>query len=188
MLARPVGYGVAVPNKVNPPAEPAEPANTLSSPAELLAGFLDYYRESVLHKLDGLSDEELRTSPLPSGWLPLALLKHLAYVERRWLQWGFAAQEVDQPFGEFSADHTAWELAPEDTTESVTAYFHEQCARSREIVAGADLADGMGVSPRFPADSERPTLIWVLFHLLQEYARHTGHLDVARELLDDAKS
>ncbi|MGW1290104.1 mycothiol transferase [Streptomyces sp. NPDC002586] len=61
---------------------PPEPDVTLSSPAELLAGYLDFYRDAVLRKLDGLTDEELRGSLLPSGWAPLELLKHLAYV--RW--------------------------------------------------------------------------------------------------------
>jgi len=64
-----------------------EPSKTLADPAGLLAGYLDFYRSVVLRKLDGLTEAELRSSRLPTGWTPLQLLKHLAYMERRWLQW-----------------------------------------------------------------------------------------------------
>jgi uncharacterized damage-inducible protein DinB len=155
---------------------------TLSSPAELLTGYLDHYRETVLRKLDGLSEHELRHSRLPSGWVPLALLKHLAHVERRWVQWGFTAEQVEEPWGDHQPERGQWKLDPDETLADVTAFFQEQCARTREIVAGASLADQSAVGGRFAPGEERPTLIWILFHLLQEYARHAGQLDVVREL------
>ena len=84
--------------RVEPPPEPSE---TLTDPRELLTGYLDWYREAVLRKLDGLPEEELRRSRLPSGWTPLALLRHLTGVERRWIRWGFAGERVDNPDLEF---------------------------------------------------------------------------------------
>lgn len=159
---------------------------TLSSPADLLTGYLDYYRETLLRKLDGLSEHELRHSGLPSGWVPLALLKHLAYVERRWIRWGFAGEQIDEPWGDHLPERGQWRLDPDETLAGLTAFLHEQGAHTREVVAGAPLAAESAVGGRFGPDEERPTLIWILFHLLQEYARHVGQLDVARELADGA--
>ena len=141
--------------RVEPPPEPSE---TLTDPRELLLGYLDWYREAVLRKLDGLSEEELRGSRLPSGWTPLALLKHLAGVERRWFRWGFAGERVGDPDLEFGPD-SRWHAGPTETVDEVKALYLAEC-------------------------EPHPALIWILFHVLQEYARHTGHLDVARELAD----
>jgi uncharacterized damage-inducible protein DinB len=163
-----------------------EPSTSLSEPDELLAGYLDYYRSVVLRKLDGLSERELRSSRLPSGWTPLQLLKHLAYMERRWLTWGFAGEDVPEPFGdrgpgERSPDEP-WLVAEDETVAQIRAFFDEQCEHSRAIVAGARLSDRAVPGPRFGA--EVPALSWILLHVLQEYARHAGHLDIVRELAD----
>jgi uncharacterized damage-inducible protein DinB len=167
------------------PLEPArEPPDSLSDPRELLAGYLDFYRAAVLRKLDGLSEEELRTSRLPSGWTPLELLKHLAYVERRWMRWGFTAEDVESPWGDDDPDTTRWRVRDEESTEEIRAFFLDQCAHSRRIVAGADLRQRARAGGRFDDPESAPTLIWILFHLFQEYARHVGHLDVVRELID----
>jgi uncharacterized damage-inducible protein DinB len=161
-----------------------EPARTLHDPAELLAGYLDYYRDGVLRKLDGMSAGETSRSRLPSGWTPSGLLKHLAYMERRWLRWGFAAEQVDSPWGDQSEQRGSWHVGPDETVEDVKSFYLEQCARSREIAAGAQLSDRAAVGGRFESEEDTPTLAWILFHVLQEYARHLGHLDIVRELAD----
>ncbi|HZD69777.1 MAG TPA: DinB family protein [Actinomycetes bacterium] len=166
-----------------PVPPPAEPPDTLTDPHQLLVSYLDYYRDAVLRKLDGLSEQELRSSRLPSGWTPLALLKHLAGVERRWFRWGFAAEQVDVPWLEHGPDGT-WHVAAEETTDEVKALFDDECARSRQIVAAARLGDVARSGGRFSPPDHQPALIWILFHVLQEYARHAGHLDVVRELAD----
>lgn len=76
-----------------------EPDRGLADPRELLLGYLDYNRTMVARQFDGLSDVEARTSRLPSGWTPVELLKHLVFMERRWLRWGFAAEAVPEPWG-----------------------------------------------------------------------------------------
>ncbi|GAA4034370.1 DinB family protein [Allokutzneria multivorans] len=154
-----------------------EPEITLGDPAELLAGYLDFYRSEVLRKIDGLGEAELRSSRVPSGWTPIGLVNHLAHMERRWLRWGFRAEQVDSPWG----DSGNW--TPERPTAEVLAFFHEQCAHSREIAASAELTEVARAGGRFSED-DRPTLGWILFHVLQEYARHAGHLDISRELTD----
>ena len=166
--------------RVEPPPEPSE---TLTDPRELLTGYLDWYREAVLRKLDGLPEEELRRSRLPSGWTPLALLRHLTGVERRWIRWGFAGERIDTPDLEFGPAGF-WQVGPEETVEEVRAEFLAECASSRRIVAAAGLQDQPGPGTAFTPPGPYPALIWILFHLLQEYARHAGHLDVVRELAD----
>ncbi|MET0136571.1 MAG: DinB family protein [Kibdelosporangium sp.] len=161
-----------------------EPAKALSDPADLLAGYLDFYRDGVRRKFAGLSEEEARTSRLPSGWTPIGLLKHLAYVELRWLRWGFTADQVEDPWGDQPLVRGEWHVDPSETVAEVLAFFEEQCARSREIVAGASLTDKAAAGGRFESEPDTPTLAWTLFHVLQEYARHLGHLDIARELAD----
>jgi RimJ/RimL family protein N-acetyltransferase/uncharacterized damage-inducible protein DinB len=156
-------------------AVPAEPPPDLADTRDLLTAYLDFHRDAVLRHIDGLSEDELRTSPLPSGRTPLATVEHLAHLELRWLRWCFRGEDVDRPDTDRSPDDG-------DTTERVRAFYLEQCARSREIAAGSALTDRAARSdlPEVP----RATLGWILFHLLQEYARHVGQLDVVRELSD----
>ena len=163
----------------------AEPHDA-SDPIELLLRYLDDYRGIIEKKLTGLSDAELRTSRLPSGWTPLELLKHLVFMERRWLRWGFTAEQVEHPWGD-SADNPdgAWTLAPDDTLEGLLTQLHAGGEFTNQVVPGVDPATRGAVGGRFVSD-DRPTLNWILFHVLQEYARHAGHLDVARELADGA--
>ena len=86
-----------------------------------------------------MSDEELRTSRLPSGWTPLELVKHLVYMERRWLRWGFLAEQVPQPWGDEQDDR--WHVGPDETAADLIAAMHDGGRRTREIVTNADLSD-----------------------------------------------
>lgn len=160
-----------------------EPSRTLGDPKELLSGYLNHNRDVVTRKLDGMSESELHRARLPSGWTPLGLLKHLTYVERRWFRWGFMAEPVENPWGPNGPD-SDWIVQPGETEKTLLISFHEECDRSRAIVAAADLSDVSRTGGRFNPPDEHPTLIWILFHVLQEYARHAGHLDIVRELAD----
>lgn len=162
-----------------------EPDYDLTDPKELLLGYLDAYRAAVEAKLSGLRPEEMRRSRLPSGWTPLELLKHLVYMERRWMHWRFAAEDVDSPWGDSGGDPDGpWSVDPADTTADLIAHLHSVGARTREIVDRAALTDLGAVGGGFTGTPTPPTLAWILVHVLQEYARHTGHLDIARELAD----
>jgi uncharacterized protein DUF664 len=162
-----------------------EPRVSLGDPRVLVDEYLEHYRDVVVRKLDGLSEEELRRSRVPSGWTPLGLLVHLTFVERRWLVWGFQAEPVDEPWGDRAPDG-GWRVPEGWTGERARAEFAAQCARSRQIVAGVPAGQRAALGGRFATAAEAPTLGWILFHLLQEYARHAGHLDIARELADGA--
>ncbi|MTE21609.1 DUF664 domain-containing protein [Streptomyces sp. TRM43335] len=163
-----------------------EPPRTLPpDPHGMLLAYLDHYRDTVLRKLDGLDEAELRHSRLPSGWSPLELLRHLACVERRWLRWGFLAEPVEDPWADRDADGR-WHVPDGTTPAEVVEHFRAECARSREIASSAALTDRAALGGRFTTEEKAPTLAWILFHLLQEYARHAGHLDIVRELADGA--
>jgi len=161
------------------------PAVELADPKELLCGYLDYYRSVIARKLGGLSEAQLRASRLPSGWTPLELLKHLVHMEARWLRWGFAAEQLPRPWGD-QDESGRWHVGPEETAAALLAALEAGGARTRAIAAAAELSDVAAAGGRFAAGEPRPTLAWILFHVLQEYARHAGHLDAARELLDGA--
>jgi uncharacterized damage-inducible protein DinB len=163
----------------------SEPDRRLSGPKELLLGYLDFYRSVIASKIAGVPDDQLRASRLPSGWAPLELVNHLVFMERRWLQWGFLAEPVPAPYGD-DDDAGRWHVSPNVTTNGLVAALDTVGQRTRVIVTGAELADVSQLGGRF-SDGDReppPTLGWILLHVLQEYARHAGQLDIARELID----
>jgi hypothetical protein len=156
-----------------------EPTIPVPSRAEVFLGYLDYFRSQLVSKLEGLPAVELRRSRLPSGWTPLELLRHLTFVEMRWLEWGFEGREVPDPWADRRDGR--WYVAPEETLAGLVSALQAQAARTRVIVGSHDLADVGQPGERWD-DADPPALERVLFHLLQEYARHAGHLDIASEL------
>jgi len=148
---------------------------------QVLLEYLDYFRSVLVDKLRGLAENDLRRSRLPSGWTPLELLKHLTYVEMRWLEWGFEGKKVGDPWGDRRDGR--WYVGPDETLTQLVEALDAQSARSRAVVEAHGL-DEVG-QPGDRWDGADPaTLERVLFHLLQEYGRHVGHLDVVRELID----
>jgi hypothetical protein len=159
-----------------------EPSRSVEDPREILLQQLSFYRATLLSKLDGLGAEQLTGSILPSGWSPLGLLKHLVFVERRWMQWGFEAEQISDPRGDEDPNSNGWLVTPEDSVADLTAGLAQIAARTEAVARQAELTERARLGGRFFSDP--PTLGWILAHLLQEYARHVGHLDVVRELLD----
>jgi uncharacterized damage-inducible protein DinB len=158
-----------------------EPTDPASSRAEVFLRYLDFFRDRLVGKVSGLPPEEVRRSRLPSGWTPIELLKHLRYVEMRWLDWGFEGTGIAEPWADAKDDR--WYVAPDETVDGLVAELNAQAERTRIIVGSHDLTDIGKPGERWdgadPASLER-----VLFHLLQEYARHVGQLDVVVELAD----
>ena len=175
-----------VPPSVAPLPE-GEPPMSVVEPHVLLEGHLDFYRGTLLRKLRDLPEAELRAARLPSGWTPLELVRHLTHVERRWLRWGFRAEQVPEPWGDQGPDER-WRVPEGMTSEEVVEEFLAETDRSRKITGAAALGDRSRTGGRFADEGPGgenpavPTLSWILFHLLQEYARHVGHLDVVVEL------
>jgi Protein of unknown function (DUF664) len=158
------------------------PLDQVGDRSQVLLGYLDFFRSTVAEKVTGLSEADLRMSVLPSGWSPLDLVKHLVFMERRWLVWGFLGEPVDQPWGD-NAEDGRWRVGPGESANSLLGALRAGGRRTREIVEGATLSEVAAVGGRFDA-GETPQLERILLHVLQEYARHCGHLDVVRELID----
>jgi len=158
-----------------------EPTRPVGDQREVLLGYLAYFRSVLVDKLEGLDEASLRGSRLPSGWSPLELLNHLTHVEMRWLEWGFEGRDVDDPWGD--ARDGRWHVEPDVSLELLVERLHEQAARSEAVIRAHDLSDVGAPGERW--EGEPPAeLVRVLLHLLQEYARHVGHLDIVRELAD----
>jgi len=141
--------------------------------------YLDYFRSRLAAKLSTLPAADLTRSTLPSGWTPLELVKHLRYVELRWLEWGFEGRDVGDPWADREGDR--WHTGPGETLDTLLADLAAQAARSRAIIESHDLSEVGQPGERWDG-ADPATLERVLFHLLQEYARHLGHVDVVTEL------
>jgi hypothetical protein len=143
----------------------------------MLTGFLDWYRGVAEHKLADLTLEQTTSVAMPSGLTMLGTIKHLAWCERRWfeqLYLGGARDELDA--------HESFALDAGDTVASVVDDYRDACTSSRRIVAAAPSLDQEAQRPH--AFFGTPSLRWILLHMIEETARHAGHLDIVRELTD----
>ncbi|MBO0812884.1 MAG: DinB family protein [Microlunatus sp.] len=157
----------------------------MGNSSALLIGYLRTYRATLFRKISGLDDDQLRSTVLPSGWTPLQLIKHLAYMERRWFSWGFLGLDLPDPMGDRDpADQQRWLVGPDETLDDLRTFLAEQAAVTEQVLTEHSLDEHAATGGRFNTDP--PTLGWISFHVLQEYARHLGHLDVVRELIDNS--
>ena len=142
----------------------------------MLTAFLDYLRDRMTAKLDGLDDEQARRSLVPSGTSLLGLVKHLAVVELGWFRWSFVGEDFDLPPG-------GEELTPDDTISGVVELYRSAVRGSQEVVAAnSDLDQKAARSRRQGHDTQ--SMRWILVHMIEETARHAGHADILREQID----
>ena len=146
-----------------------------------LMNFLQAQRRSVLAILDGLGDEALYKVVVPSGWTPLGIVEHLAYAERFWFQQVLTGQAGPPPWSD-AVDA----FVTKHPVDEVLSFYRSQCAISDEVLAHtALLATPPGAVPsRIAVSKEVHTTRDVILHMIEETARHAGHLDLARELID----
>ncbi len=160
---------------------------TKTAEDQMLLDFLDAQRRSVLAIVDGLDEEAWHRSVVPSGWTPVGLVEHLSGAEWHWFQGVVAGSEPEpsshededavpyDPMAAFATEQPSWEIVQE---------YREICARSDEVLAATPLSARLK-GLHGPADTEQPPDVrWVVLHMIEETARHAGHLDIARELLD----
>ncbi len=148
-----------------------KPPRVVGDERETLLALLQYQRESVVRKVDGLTDDDARRQFLPSGTTLLWLVAHLGRAESLWIERRFAGIEADPVAPEAEADLTL--------AGAVEAY-RGTWGRTDRVVADAPL-DQM---TRDTGTESPVSLRWILAHLLEETARHAGHADVLRELID----
>jgi uncharacterized damage-inducible protein DinB len=157
------------------PTGPALPRN------EVFVMYLDYFRERIIDKVTSLPLDALIVSVVPTDWTALELVRHLTFVEMRWLEWGFEGQSIDEPWGDHLGER--WFVGPDDTLDSLVEALRDRGIQSAEIVRRHELNELGQPGPRWTWD-EPATLERVLFHLVGEYARHLGHLDIYAELAE----
>jgi uncharacterized damage-inducible protein DinB len=155
-----------------------EPNVPASSRADVFVRYLDYLRSRVVEKVRALPPAERAASRLPSGWAPLELLNHLRHVERRWIEWRFEGGTVPDPW----ADEREGRWHADLPLPELVAALEVQAEHTNLVASTTDLSRLGEPGPGWPGAGEPATLERVLFHLLQEYARHLGHLDIVTEL------
>jgi hypothetical protein len=151
-----------------------------------LLHFLQYQRDSVLAIVDGLSEEAWHTSVVPSGWTPAGLVEHLGGAERHWFQQVVKGFEADLPWDEGLPPYNPEAAFTCDRPSAdILAYYREQCARSDAVLAGVSMsAAPVGKHNDPDMEDEVTSVRWIVLHMIEETATHSGHLEIAREILD----
>ncbi len=145
---------------------------------ESLRVSLDRHRDAVVWKLEGLGDTDLRRVMTPSGTNLLGLVKHLAAVEYAWFCQTFGRETEPLPLDDTDAN-ADMRAREDETTEDILAFY----ARAR--AAADQVIDEVGLEETGTAwFGDAVSLRWVLIHMLEETARHAGHVDILRELID----
>jgi uncharacterized damage-inducible protein DinB len=145
----------------------------------MLESWLDWHRITLLLKCEGLSDDDRKRRPVETSLLSLhGLVRHMADVERNWFRRVLLVEDVPQVFSDPGVDDS--ELVPLDDAvwPDDLATWQAECDASRAAAARFDL-DHCGVRRGQPC-----SLRWIYNHMIEEYARHNGHADLLRELID----
>jgi len=153
---------------------------------QALRHFLDYQRAAVRSIVEGLDETAWHRPVVPSGWTPAGLVQHLGDAERHWFQQVATGTDIDLPWDEgrpnydpdapFTCDRPAAE---------VLGYYRQQCDRADEVLARTPLSAAPRGHHGDPDTDQQPAdLRWIVLHMIEETACHSGHLDIARELID----
>ena len=153
----------------------------LSTLAESVVGFLQFVHTTAVNKVDGLDEAQARATPLESSPVmsPLGLIKHLTAVQRQHVQRTVGGQDLPSLWRSDDHDYE-FRIGPDETIASVVAAYDKEWERSQQTLREADWS--AVVQSYRPVRVER-----LLTDVLQESARHLGHLDILRELIDGTK-
>lgn len=149
-----------------------KPPQLVADELTTVHALLQFQRESLVRKVAGVSEEDARRSPVRSGTSLLWLMKHISRAERIWIMGRFAGMERRADDG----------IGSEDALAAAVEYYRQTWREVDEIVFRAP---GLDERARLtPNGSPGVNLRWILMHLLEETARHAGHADIIRELMD----
>jgi len=146
----------------------------------LLLTMLRYTQQTAVEKVSGVSEELARATPLPtSPRMALAnVLNHLRWVEWSWIHVDILDEPDQGPWTDENPD-AEFDQGSELPIDEVIRLYEEEAAATREFFAAADLDALTARERKVPV-----TVRWVLLHLIEETARHNGHLDIMREMAD----
>ena len=147
-----------------------------------LLQFLEIQRASVRSIVGGLSEEAWHTSVVPSGWTPAGFVEHLGGAEYHWFQEVIEGNKFEPPPDEDFIHYDPYAAFVSDLSSSeILRNYREECERSNAVLARTSVS----AKPRGRhGDDEVPNVRWVVLHMIEETATHSGHLEIARELLD----
>lgn len=143
--------------------------------AEIHREMLYFQRLEILRSIGGLSTADANWKPHPEANSLIGIVRHLAWVERYWFQRIVGGAEGDDPGPDFDVE-------PGETPEIVTKAYLDALARSNEIWDATDLDES------FDGGEGLVSLRWIVIHMIEETARHAGHADITRQLIDGAKA
>jgi hypothetical protein len=161
--------------------------------SRMLLGFLQYQRDSVLKIVEALPEDAWHTPVVPSGWTVAGMLWHLGGVEHHWLQHVTTGVTEERPADEEAGDEEEGEYDPEAAFTcdwpgaDLIANYRDECIRSDEVLAVTPLSAaprGLDFHPDPEYTQQITNVRWIVFHVIEETAVHSGHLEIARELLD----
>jgi uncharacterized damage-inducible protein DinB len=161
--------------RIDPPLDGDERAT--------LVGFLDWHRDTLAFKCEGLTDDQLRLQASPPSTLSLlGLVRHLAEVERAWFRRGMAQEDIGLVWSDDWDYQAPYDARGASVEEAFSAWRAEVDHARRIERSIPDLAT-MG-HRKDSRTGMRMSLRWVLVHMIEEYARHNGHADFLREAID----
>lgn len=150
---------------------------------QTLHRYLQKHRDALLAKLDGLAERQARWPVTPTGTNVLGLVKHVASVQAGYFGEVFGRPLPDPPAWLDSEDGDDMYATLDETLDDIVAFHHRSAAHADATIEALDL-DALGVVPWWPEDRRHVTLHRILVHMSYETARHAGHADIVREMLD----
>jgi uncharacterized damage-inducible protein DinB len=151
-----------------------QPPAATGDERELLLGWLEYLRQAVIEKAAGLSEDDVRWQPDGALIALIGIVNHLTHVEWRWIDGSYLRDPS------VSRSEEEFHVGPERTLDEVLAAYRRRAARTDASVRAAPGLEAPCFHPVFRGIDLR----WVVVHLIEETARHAGHADATRELLD----
>ena len=164
-------------------------APAVSDERELLLGYIAQQRDGLRNAAYGLTDEQARRTPSASSLSIGGLLKHVAEMERGWIDMVAERARGGSTEDQASAYEDNFRLGPGETLADALADLDQVAAETADVVARVDLDQPVPVPkgvPWFPDDVDAWSVRWILLHLVEEIARHAGHGDIVRESIDGA--